>query len=74
VVINGIDRIKISVQGEDTAAMSGSTLVWSAKGTVALGAAPACAFKLANFTAKTEGDAIRVVYAGTACGVPGPLF
>jgi hypothetical protein len=60
----------ISVQGKGAATLAGSILTWSADGTVSYGSAPACAFSFPSSTATPEGDGIRIVYAGTICGVP----
>jgi hypothetical protein len=59
----------IEVSGSGTGTLSGSTLGWSAQGTVTQGAIT-CPFAFTNGTAAPEGAAgLRVSYAGTVCGI-----
>ena len=59
----------IQVSGNGTGALSGSTLGWSAQGTVTQGAIT-CPFSFANGTATAEGTTgLRVSYSGTVCGI-----
>jgi hypothetical protein len=59
----------IEVSGNGTGTLSGSTLGWSAQGTITQGGLT-CPFSFANGTATTEGTTgLRVTYSGTVCGI-----
>jgi hypothetical protein len=55
--------------GSGKAAVSGSTLNWSAEGT-ATRSGLSCPFNFNEGTAALEGSGVRVTFAGTVCGVP----
>jgi hypothetical protein len=55
--------------GSGKAAVSGSTLNWSAEGT-ATRSGLTCPFNFNEGTAALEGSGVRVTFAGTVCGVP----
>ncbi len=61
----------VNVKGGGSGAMSGTSLKWTAWGDVSgKGIPPGCTFSFVNNTATLEGgDAIRVDYSGTVCGV-----
>jgi len=59
----------IEVSGSGTGTLSGSTLGWSAQGTITQGDIT-CPFSFANGTATAEGtSSLRVNYSGTVCGI-----
>ena len=58
----------ISAVGTGTGTLGGSTLNWSAQGTLTKGGT-SCPFALDKSTAAQEGDGIRITYNGTVCGI-----
>ncbi|MBI1872506.1 MAG: hypothetical protein HYS05_01295 [Acidobacteria bacterium] len=58
----------LQVSGTGTGTLNGSSLNWTAQGTVSQGGV-SCPFSFQNSTATPEGTAIRVNYNGTVCGV-----
>ena len=58
----------LQVSGTGTGTLNGSSLNWTAQGTVSQGGI-SCPFSFQNSTATPEGTAIRVNYNGTVCGV-----
>lgn len=59
----------IQVSGNGTGTLSGSTLGWSAQGTIRQGDIT-CPFSFASGTATAEGaTGLRVNYSGTVCGI-----
>jgi hypothetical protein len=61
----------INVKGGGSGALAGSALKWTAWGNIAGEGIPSeCKFSFVNNTATLEGgDAIRIDYSGTVCGV-----
>ncbi len=59
----------IQVSGNGTGTLTGSSLGWSAQGTITQGTMT-CPFSFANGTATAEGTTgLRVNYSGTVCGI-----
>lgn len=59
----------IQVSGNGAGTLSGSTLGWSAQGSITQGEIT-CPFSFANGTATAEGaGGLRVTYSGTVCGI-----
>jgi hypothetical protein len=60
----------ITAAGDGEGILSGSVLTWSTHGTVSWNGQPACGFAFTNGTARLEGEAVKITYSGTICGLP----